>query len=894
MDTAVAMPRAPGPPHGSSSQARRLLRDLGFAVLISAATAVLSFLLLRSQHGTTIIQLSGGIAVGVLLVLPLRDSWVYFVVACGAQALYYNALGYPLPTTVARTTADFLAVIVFVVMVKRFRRQQSALGADLGVMIIGSFVAAVIREIPIITIAYWNLGPNAAEQRTAASLVFIGTMVGNLCGSAIVLSIVHFHEVRAWPGWRSALEWVIIGASALLVGAVCFTPLGSDFPGSRYVVIAVLLVGAARWPLQLTALATGVVVTAIASATAKGLGMFSETGPPDSSTILEMQAYLLIMAVSVFLLAGTIDQRGRAQKAALTSAQILEGMFVDSPVPSAWVKLLPDGRIQIQQANTAFTTALEIPGEVPKGSQLDDLLVPIGPHLVADELADSEVHCVLPSGRTIWLHSTLKHFGRDRPGQLLTVSEPTDRADNGHADDDQPDTEFTILVLEDVTPARTFEQMLRHQSQRDPLTGLPNRTVLEDRLNHLVGDNDRSRIGMVLFNIDGLRGINDSLGYALGNQVISKIAERIKDAADDQDFIARISGDEFIVIRDNAESPAAINTLAEQLLAATSEPLLVRGKPVIVTACAGTAHCSLPDVTEGEVMRWADEAMANVKTGSRNRVGHFDPTQSSTAATRHTVEATLRYALEHRSLVCHFQPIVNIKTGRTVGAEVLVRLRDDDGVLVPPLLFISLASELGLVGELTEQVIEQACEAASGWRQHGLELRVAVNAPPSWLTPAAATYVTNQLAQHQLPGAALTIEITEDETMDISDAQLDVLAQLQRTGVKIAIDDFGTGYAGLGSFRALPADLVKIDRSFINVITKSSGDASLVRSILELIHRFDKQSVAEGVETIEQYQALVALGCDFVQGYLISRPVPAQDMPTNDFNVKTAAVAGPN
>ncbi|MEI8082803.1 MAG: bifunctional diguanylate cyclase/phosphodiesterase, partial [Actinomycetes bacterium] len=825
-------------------------------------------------------------AVGVLVVLPLRDSWVFFVVAIGAQALFYNTLGYPLLTTAARTIADFLAVIVFVIMVKRFRRQQSALGADLGVMIIGAFIAAVIREIPIVVIAYWNLGPNAAEQRTAAALVFIGTMVGNLCGSAIVLSVVHFHEVRVWQGWRAPLELVIIAASALLVGAVCFTPLGSDFPGSRYVVLAVLLVGAARWPLQLTTLVTGITVTAIASATAKGLGMFSETGPPDNATILELQAYLLVMVVSVFLLAATIDQRGRAQNAALTSAQILQGMFIDSPIPSAWVRILPDGHIQIQQANTAFTAALEIRAEAAKGSRLDDLLITPGQQLLADELVDSEVQCELPSGGTIWLRSTLKHFGREQPEQVPA------HADTG-ASDDEPDTEFTILVLEDVTPARTFEQMLRRQSQRDPLTGLPNRAVLEERLNHLVGDNGRSQVGMVLFNIDGLRGINDSLGYVLGNQVISKIAERIKDAADDRDFIARISGDEFVIIRDNVESASAINTFAEQLLAISSEPLLVRGKPVIVTACAGTAHCADPDITEGEVMRWADEAMAKVKTGSRNRVGHFDPTQRSTAATRQAVEAVLRNALEQRSLVCHFQPIVNIKTGNTVGAEVLVRLRDDEGVLVPPLLFVSLANELGLIGELTGQVIEQACEAASGWRQHGLDLRVAVNAPPSWLTPAAAAYVADQLTRHVLPGSALTIEITEDETMDISDAQLEVLADLQRTGVKIAIDDFGTGYAGLGSFRALPADLVKIDRSFINVITKSAGDRSLVRSILELIHRFDKQSVAEGIETVEQYEALAALGCDFAQGYLISRPVPAQNMPTGKFTVSESATARP-
>lgn len=876
---------------GPVTQPRRfegVARDIGLALLLTLGLALLSGLALRSAAGSSIILPSGGIVAGVLVLLPLRRWWAFVIIGASVQATYYLAVGHVSVTTaLLRTTADIVGLICFAAFLRRYRKPKAGLGTDFWLVVPAACVAAAIREIPILIVGFSSSAPEALNQRVVGLEIYVGTVIGILIGSAIVLGLARWREAL------TARRSTIVANTALLVGialavvATFFTSLGADVPGSRYFVLALLLVAAERLPIPLSALLVGLATIGIATAATKGTGAFAREGPATTADVLDAQAYLLVLVVSVFMLAATIDQRRSAQRTTARAAEILQGMFDGSPVASAWVRIAADQRIEVLQANPAFTELLAVPDGSLDGSFLDDVLITEGQRLTATMLVESDIRCQLRDGRDLWLSPSLAEFGATEPDELAAIArEP----DNTGTRSDWPSQRagFTILVLKNVTADHTFAEMTRRHSQRDALTGLPNRSVLLERLDRPVNDKDRSSVGAILLNIDGLRTINDSLGYPFGDQVLVGVARLVEAQAGDA-LVARIGGDEFVIVKDDVGTAADLEAFARHLQEEIRRPFQIAGQSVVVTASLGIAMSAARHVTEAAVLRWAGAALAEVRAGGRDQVGTFKAGQDAQASIRLALESDLRHALMQRALTCHFQPIVDITTGTVVGAEALVRLRRPDGTVVSPLMFVPLSGELGLLDELTDQVIELACQAAVGWRAEGKNIRISFNAPLRWLSDAATARVASLLSTHGLPGSALTLEVTEDETVDIDGSRLKVLNDLRGMGLLAAIDDFGSGYAGLGSFRAIPADVVKIDRSFIAAMLNSDIDHDFVRSILDLVHHFGKKSVAEGVETPEQYAALEAMGCNYVQGFLISRPVPATEMPTGIVHRTSAA-----
>jgi EAL domain-containing protein (putative c-di-GMP-specific phosphodiesterase class I) len=298
-----------------------------------------------------------------------------------------------------------------------------------------------------------------------------------------------------------------------------------------------------------------------------------------------------------------------------------------------------------------------------------------------------------------------------------------------------------------------------------------------------------------------------------------------------------------------------------------------------MTASAGCAFTDERAARERDVLRAADSALRQAKHAGRNQLARNQVSSAERSTVRLDLEIGLHRALDEGRLIALFQPVVEVGTGRTVAVEALARMRDDDGTLLAPSVFLPLAEELGLMGRLTEIVLGQSLDAVATWRRAGHGVYVAVNVQPTWLTDLTAMYVRTQIAARGLEPDCLVLEITEDQTVDITGPTLDVLRELTDTGVRVAIDDFGTGYAGLSSFRSLPASIVKIDRVFIASMLGRREDLDLVHSIIDLAHRFGKRVVAEGVETQEEYEALRGMDCDLVQGWLTGRPVPFADVP---------------
>ena len=424
---------------------------------------------------------------------------------------------------------------------------------------------------------------------------------------------------------------------------------------------------------------------------------------------------------------------------------------------------------------------------------------------------------------------------------------------------------------------RALTTVQRRHTGFDPLTGLVNR---ENLLNQLDGVTGEVSLGVILLNVNGMSDINEAVGNRGGDEVLIGIRDRMLPALRPEDVLARYGGDVFAVVRRSPQDEDEVQRIAAALTEALARPFALGGMTLVVSATVGAVFCDDHGRAHRDVVRLADAALKTARRagrGSTNVVHVGDGTEASTP--RLAVELELRRALDEGRVYCDYQPVVVPSTRKVVAVEALARIRLANGGTLPPVLFIPVAAEVGLLDRLTEQVLAMACEQAEAWARAGTPLPVAINIAPSWVTSANVRLIEATLDERGLPASSLTLEITEDQAADLSVEELALLHELVRRGMGLAIDDFGTGYASLASFRDVPSTVLKIDRSFVNGMLRSQANFDLVSSMVELAHRFDKTVVAEGVETLDELAALAALTCDHVQGFLTGRPMPAEEIP---------------
>jgi diguanylate cyclase (GGDEF)-like protein len=483
--------------------------------------------------------------------------------------------------------------------------------------------------------------------------------------------------------------------------------------------------------------------------------------------------------------------------------------------------------------------------------------------------------------RSCWCFPILVPGGSDQLG-MLTVLHPESRAPLS--------SEWELLgrarnLAAIAVERRRFERRLEHQARHDVLTGLPNRSLIMDRVVRALERGRRHGVDLaVLFvDLDNFKVINDSQGHSVGDQLLERVADRFRDAVRSADTVGRFGGDEFVVICEDVGGEAGARTVAEQLARALHRPLSIHGTEVHVTASIGIALASDVDVDPSALIRDADAAMYRAK--ELGRAGHvlFRPELHERMVRRLELEGALRNALEDDELTIHYQPVVRLVDGHLVGVEALVRWNRPGVGLVRPDEFISVAEEAGLIARLDRWVLYQACAQLAAWRRAGLDpaLRVSVNLSARQLgDPALPRLVADALTRAGLTGDALVIELTESALAADVDSALGTLTRLGELGVQLAIDDFGTGYASLDYLRRFSmAHQLKIDRSFVaDLDSGRSRDQAIVSASLVLARDLGFQPVAEGVETEAQRAALVALGCTHAQGYLFCPPVPPSDL----------------
>lgn len=450
-----------------------------------------------------------------------------------------------------------------------------------------------------------------------------------------------------------------------------------------------------------------------------------------------------------------------------------------------------------------------------------------------------------------------------------------------------PELLRAALRSELATFAAGIEQALREEnrealkrlSSADALTGLPNRDLFQHRLRQVLADTQRSgqQAGLLVLDLDRFKVINDTLGHATGDLLIRQIAERLLGALGPADHIARIGGDSFAVIRPRlAETEEAVS-LAASLLSALGAPLVVEGHELFVSASIGYAVYPADGDEPVALNRNAETAMYRAKE-HRNFAMRYQSAMGEAALERLSLESQLHKALDRGEFLLHYQPQVDLRTGRVVGAEALIRWKHPELDLVSPARFIPLAEETGLILPMTDWAIRTACEQAKAWQDLGLgPIRVAVNLSGSYFRqPNVAERVQAMLAELDLCASTLDLELTESIFMGDLDTTLATLKALREMGVTVSIDDFGTGYSSLSYLKRFPIGMLKIDQSFVRDVPRDADSAAIVQTIILLAHSLNMGVIAEGVETAEQQAFLDGLGCDEVQGFHISRPLSVE------------------
>ncbi|PYU03677.1 MAG: two-component system response regulator [Acidobacteria bacterium] len=439
-----------------------------------------------------------------------------------------------------------------------------------------------------------------------------------------------------------------------------------------------------------------------------------------------------------------------------------------------------------------------------------------------------------------------------------------------------------VIVFHDVSAARAMSQQMTHSAQHDVVTNLPNRMLLNDRISQSISLARRQHrpLAVLFLDLDRFKYINDSLGHAVGDQLLQSIAKRLLASVRNSDTVSRQGGDEFVILLSEISHPEDAATSARKILLSLNVPHSIDGHDLHIAGSMGISIYPGDGEDAETLIKNADTAMYHAKESGRNNFQFFKPEMNRQAVERQSLEGSLRQAVERGGFLLHYQPKINLFTGQITGAEALIRWQHPNRGLVSPAQFVPIAEDCGLILPIGRWVLREACKQAREWQDAGLPFkRVSVNVSATEFR--AKTFledVGTTLRETGLEARYLDLELTEGVLMQNAKSTASVLQELKRMGVHLAVDDFGTGYSSLSYLRQFPIDVLKIDQSFVRQISDDPSDSAIVRAIIDMSKNLKKRVIAEGIETQEQLALLRSWHCAEGQGYLFSRPVPAAQL----------------
>ncbi|HEV3394580.1 MAG TPA: EAL domain-containing protein [Xanthobacteraceae bacterium] len=444
--------------------------------------------------------------------------------------------------------------------------------------------------------------------------------------------------------------------------------------------------------------------------------------------------------------------------------------------------------------------------------------------------------------------------------------------------DDSGRPQYLLGISEDITERKRAEGRITHMAHHDSMTGLANRVLLRERLEHALARllEQESRLAVLYVDLDCFKDVNDALGHPVGDALLRMAAERLRGCVRDGDTVARLGGDEFAIIQDSIHDDAQASDLAKRIAGVIGAPFQVEGHDVTVSASIGIAMAPRDGTDSDSLLKFADMALYAAKTDGRRTYRFFEAEMNARLHARRAMETDLRQAFARNEFELYYQPTIDIASGRIVGFEALLRWHHPERGVILPGEFIALAESIGLIVPLGEWVLRRACAEAAGWPE---DVTVAVNLSPLQFKNAnLVETVTAAMAAPGLPARRLELEITESVLLQENENNPATLHRLRDLGVRIALDDFGTGYSSLSYLRVFPFDRIKIDGSFVKELPHNVECVSIIRAMADLARGLHMTTTAEGVETPEQLEQLRAYGCTAAQGYLFSRPLPAGDI----------------
>jgi len=436
--------------------------------------------------------------------------------------------------------------------------------------------------------------------------------------------------------------------------------------------------------------------------------------------------------------------------------------------------------------------------------------------------------------------------------------------------------------IRDVTERKQAEQEIRKLAYHDTLTGLPNRSLFQDRLDQALAQAKRHGrdLSLLFLDLDRFKDVNDTLGHASGDLLLQAVAERLRLCVRQSDTVARLGGDEFVVLLTSVKNERDGAIVAEKILEMLSEPIDLDGKAVFTSCSIGVVMSPHDGENAEALLKHADMAMYAAKDKGRNNFQFYSSEMNRNAYDRHLLEHKLRRAIEEEQFEVYYQPQWDMGSRTLIGLEALVRWMDPDEGMISPARFIPVAEESGLIRPLGEWVLRTACAQVQAWHEAGYQqVRVGVNiSGRQFRQPDLVAMIDDILAETGLPAEYLELELTESYLMEDADATNRILAFLKVRGIELAIDDFGTGYSSLNYLKNFPIDRIKIDQSFVRDVTASRDDAAIVEAIIAMAESLELDVIAEGVETAEQLKFLQARGCQEMQGYFFARPMPVAEV----------------